>query len=407
MLKENNVKELNITINNWKNYVARSEIKNPGWFRLDRDFYENETYFDLSPVDRAIFVYLLCQATKVNTSGSFNLKIPHAIRFVNVTYEEIMETIHKLEIKGVLASEEVTLRACNEDVTDTLRTRALRNGTLRNNNSIYREDSTEIVDSPKEETFGSLALKPNVLPIKPDMETSFNFNSLYQNYPLKKGDGVNGLKLCFNFIKTKETFDLVYGYINRYRDYVEKNKVEEQFIMNFYNFIHKLQMDINKQPWCEYIKKPELSALKPNKQRFEDSEMKNQAILIANDIISATNKVRDPNDYDRARDMMGGKAWAVVERFGGWNNLINTVNPSNVIFIRSQLTSLAKALLTQKEEDEKVHIVQKSTNLDPKSIQEDEYDTTSLSDAKINIEDMNVSDEVKYLFKNLGLKMNC
>lgn len=123
---------MKITINNWREYNGRKDIKNPTWFRCENKLFFDPKYCGWSSIEFFAWMYLLGYAS-FRQKPTFDAPIDGLINSGKVTREEICAALQKLE----------EFECITVDVTDTLRTRdgrvTIHNETKRN---VTKQDLT-------------------------------------------------------------------------------------------------------------------------------------------------------------------------------------------------------------------------------------------------------------------------
>lgn len=115
-----------IEIVNWSNYNRRAEYKHPRWFALSNSLFENPTMFDLTLEEKAVWIYILCQASRSNSSR-IKLYFKHAMRIAMIKPKLVNDTLAKLEKVECI---QLHVRDTAEDVRDNPST--VHNSTVHN-----------------------------------------------------------------------------------------------------------------------------------------------------------------------------------------------------------------------------------------------------------------------------------
>lgn len=161
-----------LRIKNWAKYNARTDIKTPHWFRMDRDFFLDPVVFELTPAQKLFNVYLYCLACR---AGSDTVVVN--LRQVSVTLggvpaDELLEAVVILEQHGKI---EVVQKPAIIDVTQTavsdrIRTLPAGSDQVRTDPFATRQDKTRqdssgsnepLVDEPASAGPTTLALGPS------------------------------------------------------------------------------------------------------------------------------------------------------------------------------------------------------------------------------------------------------
>lgn len=190
-----------ITICNWAKFQGRTDVKNASWFKLHHQAFFSPGLMSLSLEEKAVWFYLLCEASRSETRGTFTVNSDISHRVADIGKELLHRTVSKLTKLQMVTSR--TLRGRYANVTQT----CTREEEKRREE---REEKTET--------------------------TRFEFDEIYQEYPKKVGKG-KGIAACQIQIKTLEDFEKLRGAIKRYRDYCQKKGTEEQFVKQFDTFM--------------------------------------------------------------------------------------------------------------------------------------------------------------------------
>lgn len=194
-----------IKIVNWKKFNPRSDAKHLVWFRFQRNFFEDDSFYGFSHVDRLVWISLCCLACeklsstedsiKQDEKTEFSIKIPYIATQLSVSPNEIAKSLSKIvreELIEVLDGQEL-LQKLDRDVecvrSDTIDhpcTTNERNGTNeRNETDITNErDETgydghfsECLNSEQKSESPKKLAKPKSDP-KPDTSSS----QVWQSY---------------------------------------------------------------------------------------------------------------------------------------------------------------------------------------------------------------------------------
>lgn len=214
---------MKIKVNNWEEYNARNDIKNPVWFRFQNDFFEKERAFMLSDNEKIVLIYILCQSSKKN-GAEFDLGLNIASAILNKKSAEIIKAVEKLTELQIVASLTNESDHQRPDAGVTRHNSTLHNKTKHNNTCAWRL-STEDADA------------------------------LYDLYPKKIGKG-KGYERMFKQITSIDKRDKLEAAIKNYSNYCKIEETEKKYIKQFSTFMNCWE------DWVDH--KPELSA----EQRF-------------------------------------------------------------------------------------------------------------------------------------------
>lgn len=109
----------------WSKYNPRKDIKNPSWFRLDRDFYLDSEMMTLPTETRFLWVVLMGMATK-GRGDPFRVTESTLAFFVGTTSKNIQDGLKELGAFGKILIESEALPDANGSVR--MRTYALPDG---------------------------------------------------------------------------------------------------------------------------------------------------------------------------------------------------------------------------------------------------------------------------------------
>lgn len=70
-----------IEILNWQKYNPRNDIKHPSWFRMEHSFFDNAEFYEFSPEQKLVWIYLLCQASK-KSQPTVHLVMDHIVNTI-------------------------------------------------------------------------------------------------------------------------------------------------------------------------------------------------------------------------------------------------------------------------------------------------------------------------------------
>lgn len=113
---------IGIVFKNWDLYNSRKDVTKSSWFRFEHSFFDSSQFYGWSPLDRTIFVYLLCEASKQTKPGQNLVRVnpSHATACTSGILKDLHRVIKKL--KQLQIVEIRTLRGRYADVTPTCST---------------------------------------------------------------------------------------------------------------------------------------------------------------------------------------------------------------------------------------------------------------------------------------------
>jgi hypothetical protein len=190
-----------VEIIEWDSYQPRKDIKKSSWFRIDHDIVENDKILTLDPTEKWIFFYLLCCASKQNTSRP-TINSEKASFFIPCFEKDVFRAIEKLKSLGIVRT--LTLRGRYVDVS-------LHNKTEHNKTYTHTSQSSEC-------------------------KQEFDFNEIYNAYPRKLGRQ-RGEKLFKQQIKTREDFTSLARAVKNYANQMAAIDQPKQFIKQFDTFM--------------------------------------------------------------------------------------------------------------------------------------------------------------------------
>ena len=93
-----------ITVNNFKKFNPRNDLKSMPWVRLQNDFYDQEDFFDEDVNTTFLFIFLLCQCAK-KVSKTIKMSEKYLISKSKLTEKEFHTALNKLLSKGLILLE--------------------------------------------------------------------------------------------------------------------------------------------------------------------------------------------------------------------------------------------------------------------------------------------------------------
>jgi len=209
---------INIKLIGWEENKFRKDNKKNSWFRFNHDYFENSKFFNFTPIDLTIYIYILCQCSKTNCD-QIVLNFDHFYRNTGLKKEVIVPVLEKFYKNNILKK----TRSCKIPNV-TFKCPTLHNNTLHNK-------TNNIVES---------------------RSNDFDFEKIYENYPRKEGK-TKGILQCVNQIKTSEHYTSLNAAVQNYAEQCRKNNTEKKFIKLFSTFM-------SQGSWRDYV---EVTQTKP------------------------------------------------------------------------------------------------------------------------------------------------
>lgn len=192
-----------VTISNFEKFNPRKDVNSASWFRLEHSLFENPDFFDFTHIEKMVWIYLLCMASK-KSSGTILLSWPHIERIGGFRKSDFLSGIEKLkQIQCVTVDVTPTSRARNADVTPTCSTNERTNETNEHDQK-----------------------RPSVA----------DFELIYEKYPRKEGKQ-KGMAIVKREVKDVETLALLEKAIGRYSNHCRSKRLEPKFIKQFATFM--------------------------------------------------------------------------------------------------------------------------------------------------------------------------
>lgn len=113
-----------LSVNNWKDYNPRGDVKRPSWFRLEASFFAGPKFFGTPPHTRNVAIAIFCTRT-TERKEEFEFKSGYAAQHLGISEEEICAAVELLAAMDVitLRARTDTSRGRDADVTSTSRGR--------------------------------------------------------------------------------------------------------------------------------------------------------------------------------------------------------------------------------------------------------------------------------------------
>lgn len=200
---------IKIKIQNWSKFNPRADRANYTWFRFQNDFFHDEKIFSFNHEQIAVYLFLLCSASKKN-SDQFEISLSYASAILKLKTKDILNYINDFKLLGMIAA-----FGRHDDGIHPAQLPAT-----------YIHNETNITD------------ERTILPDLPTGQSRlvFDFDSLYKKYPRKEGKQ-RGIKICNSQIKTQDDFSQLSQAIDRYAEHIKKQATEAKFIKHFSTFM--------------------------------------------------------------------------------------------------------------------------------------------------------------------------
>lgn len=91
-----------IEIINWRQYVARGDLKNIAWFKLSTDIAKDKKLYGLSPAQKWAFVVLVCEACKENDGGRVTFSEDYLLNLIALNKKELGPTLQHFVTVGLI-----------------------------------------------------------------------------------------------------------------------------------------------------------------------------------------------------------------------------------------------------------------------------------------------------------------
>jgi hypothetical protein len=203
----------------WKKWNGRNDVIKPWWFKFTNSFFLDDKFYGFSDKEKLFFIYLLCEASQQKKDGQLMLNFDHAFRLVSINECDAILCLKKLKSFQVVSVNLARSRPESE----------------RDLNVIPPDSVLQIRREEKR--------RENTYAQPSGRASNFDFERIYQSYPLKRGKSV-GLQICRSKIKTDEDYsNLELAVANYAKEVVGRDK---NFIMYFSTFM-------SKDRWTEWV----------------------------------------------------------------------------------------------------------------------------------------------------------
>jgi hypothetical protein len=203
--------DVSVKILKWEKHNPRKDYKRPWWFALDNRMVEDDDFYSFSGGEFKAWIYILSKASQKN-SPEILINFEAANRKTNLSANDIKSALEKLQSLGIVTFDLYTIRT----------------ESVQNPNGIC---TLQTIQTNKQTT-------------SPDAVASFDFESVYERYPIKKGKKAAMKKLASS-IKTQEQFDAFAKAVNNYLAEIAHNKTEPRFIKHFSTFVNNYEDYLN------------------------------------------------------------------------------------------------------------------------------------------------------------------
>lgn len=121
---------MEIEIRSWEKYNPKRDQRNYTWLRLNNDLIVNPDLYALEPLEKHLWVLILCEASKKN-NARITLNLPWFCAHSKLEKEFIEKTLLKLEGENLLSVLDTELRsravATRQSTTPTYERTDVRN----------------------------------------------------------------------------------------------------------------------------------------------------------------------------------------------------------------------------------------------------------------------------------------
>lgn len=107
-----------ITVQEWKKYNPRSDVKHPSWFRLENNLFDHPKLSQLNHVERSAMLYIFCQVSKAN-NPTVEIELPHVEQFAKMEEHEFRTSVEKLKTFRIVTVSDTCPFALDTDTSPT------------------------------------------------------------------------------------------------------------------------------------------------------------------------------------------------------------------------------------------------------------------------------------------------
>jgi hypothetical protein len=206
-----------ICIKNWEKFNPRSDRKKHSWFRLEVDWYDNESLFGLSWQQKSLWPVLLAIYANKYSAGFVTINVSYIADKVKLPIDKIFLAIESFADKGVIE---------------------IRKGAVTSGNRATPQNTephtTNVRTNVRDVTNNNAQNSPAPL------GAVFDLEALYRIYPRKQGKQKGMTKLA-SVVKNQERYGQVKIAIERYKAHCEAKSIEGQFVKYFSSFMSEWQ----------------------------------------------------------------------------------------------------------------------------------------------------------------------
>lgn len=202
---------IKVLIKDWDQYQYRMDVKRASWFRLENSIFEDTLLFDLGPSEMAVWIYILCQASKQN-SQEIVINSNHSSVVARIPEVMLTSTLKKLNEIGILEFSR-NVRDTSTPVRDTCAIRARdRTGSTGQDKTRQTYDQSGFKISTKE------------------------LEAMYEKYPRKRGKKT-GLSRLSKIINSPQVLEKFNSALENFAAYHRARKTEPRFVPHFSTFV--------------------------------------------------------------------------------------------------------------------------------------------------------------------------
>lgn len=111
---------IEIEIVNWRQYVARGDIKNISWFKLSSDIAKDKKFYGLTPGQKWAFIVILCEACKDNSGGSVSFTEDCLLFLTGLNRKDLESTLQHFKTVGLIDITQKISSPTHDDVKKVL-----------------------------------------------------------------------------------------------------------------------------------------------------------------------------------------------------------------------------------------------------------------------------------------------
>lgn len=217
--------EITITITNWYEYQCKHDFK-ADWFKFHHSFFDHPKLDGCSSADILLFIYLLAAANR-SSSATFGSSLLTIGRRTAIKRRQVIKSLEKLQSIHWVQCDLCML-----------------------NSAIERRDRDKIEKRCTFEHQTPLLLPPTP-EANPPMKLTFDFESIYQDFPRKMGKS-RGLEICKKKITTEKDFEDLKFAVKRYREHIEREGRPAEYILYFSTFMNQWRDWLNPETGASF-----------------------------------------------------------------------------------------------------------------------------------------------------------